>query len=411
VSVHPGIGAKVAAFADSLRDHPAPEQYYPVLSSPSTARVRLQTRQMDAPRELVNFATSNYLGLGARPEVRAALLAAYDAYGSGANGSPVLSGYYTVHRDLERTLAEFHGGGDAVLFCSGIAANIGAVSALMGPKDAVVLDQFAHGSMFEGARLSGAKVRFFRHQDHDELDWLLRRFRGEAETVLVGTCGIFSMTGEIADLPRLVETARRHGAAVLVDDAHGLGVLGATGRGTLEHFGLSEDDVDVHMGTLSKSLSAAGGYLVADRPVTEFLRYNAKVHLLTASLPPCVAGSSLAALGILQREGPALAASVRRKANLFRSLLRERGVEAGGRDSGIIPVRLSSEDKIWPVNERLLARGIFLNPVVHPGVPKGHGRLRFAVTAMHADADLARAAAAIADCIAACDGGVERCVA
>jgi 7-keto-8-aminopelargonate synthetase-like enzyme len=408
MSVHPGLQARVEEFLEALRDHPAPGQYYPVLSSPSVAHVRMQNRQMSEPREFLNFATSNYLGLWHRPEVRVALLEAYDRYGSGANGSPVLSGYYEVHRDLEKELAEFHGAGDAVLFCSGIGANIGAVSALMGPKDAVVLDQSAHGSIFEGARLSGARLRVYGHQDYDELDWLLQRLQGQAKTVLVATCGIFSMTGEIDDLPRVIETSRRHGAAVLVDDAHGLGVLGKTGRGTLEHFGLPEDAVDIHMGTMSKSLSASGGYIVANGSIVEFLRYSAKFHLLTASLPPCVAGASLAALRILRREGAELSAGVRHKANLFRSLLTDRGVDAGGRDSGIIPVRLNSEDKIWPVNERLLERGIFLNPVIYPGVPKGKGRLRFAVTLTHPDEEIARAAAAVAECIAECGAGCGR---
>lgn len=403
MTMHPALEKRISAFRQQAESHPAPEQYYAVVSSPSTARIRMQNLRMSEPAEFLNFATSNYLGMGQRPEVLAAAVRALEKYGLGANGSPVLSGYFEVHRDLDRELAELHGAEDALLFPSGMAANAGVISALVGVGDAVVLDELAHGSLMMGARASGASIRFYRHQDYEELDWLLKRFAGTAKSILLAVMGVYSMSGEIEDLPAVLDLARKHGAVTLIDDAHALGVLGERGTGTLEHHGLPPDAVDLHMGTMSKALSGAGGYIAGPKAVVQYLRFNAKPHVLSASPPPAVAAGCLEALRILRREGRALSSELRRKAGLFRAALREGGADALGEHTAIVPVRLKDEEKIWPVNRLALERRVFLNPVVFPGVPQGQGRLRFAVTTGHSDDDLRRGARVVGECIRACD--------
>lgn len=401
--MHPDLEKKTAAFLEQAAHHPAPEQYYAVISSPSRARIRMRNARMAEPREFINFATSNYLEMGQRPEVCAAVARALEIYGVGANGSPVLSGYFESHHDLERELADFHKLEDAILFPSGVGANGGAIAALFGTGDAVLLDEMAHGSLFFGAKASGASVRFYRHQDYGELEWLLKRFSGRVKSILLGVMGVYSMTGEIENLPVVLDLARKHGAVTLLDDAHALGVLGENGKGTLEFFGLSPDAIDLHMGTLSKTLSGIGGYVAAAGGVVQFLRFNAKTHVLSASTPPAIAAGCLEALRILRRDGRALSGELRRKAGLFRRLLREGGADALGEHTAIVPVRLKNEDHIWPVNRKAMEEGIFLNPVVFPGVPKGQGRLRFAVTLGHSDDDLRRGAAIVGASIRECD--------
>jgi glycine C-acetyltransferase len=400
--MHPALADKVQKSAQRLQQTTRVEPYFPVVDSAAVSHITMRNRASGEQRRFLNFTSSNYLGLGQHPEVREAVERALAAYGLGANGSPVLGGYFEVHQRLERELAELHEFESAMLFCGGLAANVGVVSGLAGPGDVVLLDQSAHGSLVLGARASGAELRFYRHQDFDELKWLLERFAAEKRMVLLGVMGVYSMTGEIENVPAIIELARAHGAVVVLDDAHALGVLGQKGTGTLEHFGLPHDAVDVHVGTLSKTLAGAGGYVAAPRAITEHLRFNSSAHMFTASMPPAVAAGCLAALDLLRREGGELSARLRRKAELFRAALRAQGVDARGELSGIIPVHLPDERFLWDVNQKALERGVFLSPVVFPGVPKGQGRLRFGVTLTHEDADLQHGAAVVGACVREC---------
>ena len=358
------------------------DAYYRVLQSPPDAEVVVDGRTM------INLGSNNYLGLATDPRVKRAAREAVDAWGTGTTGARVLNGTLDLHADLERRLARFFRREAAIFFTSGYLANLGVIAGLAGRGDAVVLDRRAHASIMDGARLSYAEVKRFRHNDVSDLRRVLESC-GDAGK-LVAIDGVYTMEGELAPLPRIVDACREFGARLVLDDAHGLGVLGREGRGTAEHFGL-EDEVDVIVGTTSKSLPAVGGFAIADPDVVEFLRYSGtcRAFLFAASPPAAAVAAVREALSILEHE-PALR---RRLADLTQRVhhaMGQLGFATLGSQTPIVSIVVGTLERTFEAWRRLSEEGIFTNVVLPPAVPAGACLIRMALTAAHTDAQIDR---------------------
>ncbi len=337
-------------------------------------------------RPVVMVGSNDYLGLTNHPRVKEAAIEAIRRYGTGCAGSRFLNGTLSIHHQLEERLADFLRQEAAIVFPTGFQANLGAISALVGKPDMVVIDKLNHASIFDGCRLSFGQIRKFRHNDMENLNRILATHSDQAALIVVD--GVFSMEGDIVDLPALMPVARRHGARVMVDDAHGLGVLGAGGRGTAEHFGM-EDEVDLIMGTYSKSLATVGGFLAASEEVVHFLKHSARPLIFSASLPPGSAAAALAALDIIEAEPERrerLWANTRKMAAAFKAL----GFDIGHSQTPVIPVRVGDELKVLKMWRRLFDEGVFASPVLPPAVPPGMALMRTSYMATHTDAHLER---------------------
>ncbi len=344
-------------------------------------------------RWLLSLASNDYLGLASHPEVRAAAAAALErAVGSG--GSPLICGYGGEAAALERELAAWKGAEAALLFPSGFQANVSLLPALAGPGDAVFLDRLCHASLVDGARLSRAELYVYRHADPEHLEGLLRRRRSRHRRALVVTDGVFSMDGDLAPLPALAEVGERHGAWLVVDDAHGTGVLGPDGAGTAAHQGV-RGRVPAQMGTLSKALGAQGGFVAGSRTLVEHLVNRARGYVFSTGLAPALAAAARAALAVARRESwrreRALALAAR-----LRSTLRGLGYRVPEGETPIIPVLVGDPAAAVALAAALREQGVYAPAVRPPAVPPGTARLRLSVSAAHADGDLEEAVAAFA---------------
>jgi 8-amino-7-oxononanoate synthase len=354
-------------------------------------------------RPTIMFGSNNYLGLATHPRLLAAAAEALERYGVGTCGSRILSGTLDLHAALEARLARFHRRPGALAFTVGYLANLGAISALCGRDDLVVLDRLAHASLVDACRLAGVEPRRFRHNDPAHLDRILAA--DPERPALVAVDGVYSMDGDLAPLPDLVAVCRRRGARLLVDDAHGLGVFGATGRGVAEHFGV-EDEVDVLVGTLSKATGGVGGYVVAEPAVLDFMRHHARPLVFTASRPAPIVAATIAALDLVEEEPERRAALWRNTGRLVAGL-RARGLDVADTQSPIVPVRTGDMDRTFRMWSRLRDGGVYVNPVLPPAVPPGKCILRLTVMATHTDAHVDRAVEAIAAASLA-EGGCAR---
>lgn len=331
----------------------------------------------------VNFSGYNYLGLAGEPEVRRAAQDAIEQYGTSCSASRVASGETPLHAALEREIADFLGQEDALVFNSGFGTNAATVAALVGPKDGILHDSLMHASGLAGARLSGAARKAFHHNDLDHLEALLEQNRALADKMLIIVEGVYSMDGDVPDLDRLVRLASDHAASIMVDEAHSLGVLGATGRGLAEHCGVGGDAVDVWMGTLSKSLASCGGYIAGSRDLIEYLKYNADAFVYSCGLSPADTGAALAALRMLKRE-PERVATLQSNASLFRERAVARGLEIGDSDSSaVVPIIVGSSERALRLAERLNRQGVNVQPVFYPVVEENKARLRFFISYRH----------------------------
>ncbi|MBB5874487.1 8-amino-7-oxononanoate synthase [Allocatelliglobosispora scoriae] len=335
--------------------------------------------------ERIMMGSNNYLGLTHHPEVLGAAREALRRYGSGSTGSRLLNGTLDLHGELERELAAFLGKDDCLVFSTGYQANLGLISTLVGRGDLVLLDKLDHASLLDGAKLSYGEARRFRHGDLGELAARLSQV-ADGTGVLIAVDGVFSMDGDIADLPGLAALARRHGAALAVDDAHALGVLGPQGQGTAGHYGMT-GEVDLIVGTFSKALGSIGGYIAGDEHVVHFLRHQSRPLMFTASLPAVNTAGVLAALRVLRREPERRAALWRNTARL-RDGLRAAGFDLGATRTPIIPVLTGTPEATYRMWSRLFEAGVFTNPVVPPAVAAAGCRLRMTVTATHTDEQL-----------------------
>ena len=356
--------------------------------------------------ERIMLGSNNYLGLTGDPRVREGARSALERYGTGLTGSRLLNGTIDLHLELEAELAAWMGTDDAIVFTTGHQANVGTLGTILGPSDTVIADSADHASILDGCLLSRAKLRPFRHGRLDKLEKMLERAGGDGGGVLVVVDGVFSMEGDIADLPRIVELVRAHGARLMVDEAHGAGVLGARGAGTSELLGV-EHDVDLRMGTFSKSLASCGGFIAGSSDVVEYLRISSRAFLFTASAVPAAVGAALAALRIVRSaEGPELFARVLDNARYLNRGLHELGfrvVEPLPLPDGtstvtpIVPVVVGDDWKAVLLWRALYDAGVYVNVALHPAVPPAGALLRTSVMATHDRATLDRALAAFAD--------------
>ncbi|MEY2881128.1 MAG: hypothetical protein RLZZ15_3508 [Verrucomicrobiota bacterium] len=367
-----------------------PNPYFPLHEGAAGARTRI------GGRELLNFSSYNYLGLNGHPAVSAAAKAAIDQHGTTVSASRIVAGERPLHGELERALAAFLGTEDALAFVSGHGTNVTAIPDLVGSGDVVFHDAHIHNSALLGAKLSGAKRVPFPHNAPAKLAALLERHRGAARRALIIVEGVYSMDGDPCDLPAFVTLKHRYDARLMVDEAHALGVLGATGRGAGEHCGVAAAEVDLWMGTLSKTLASCGGFLAGRHELIETLRYFTPGFMFSVGLPPPAAGAALAALRTLAAE-PERVTRVRARAEFFRSLACARGWAIGpSRDSAIVPLIVGDSERTLRLAAVLLAAGVAVPPIVYPGVAHRQARLRFFFNCDHTEADIHAAVAAVA---------------
>ena len=334
-------------------------------------------------REQINFSSYNYLGFSGDPRVNRAACDAVERYGTSVSASRMVSGERPIHGELERALAEAYAVEDAVVFVSGHATNVSTLGYLMGPKDLILHDEYIHNSALVGAQLSGAKRISFPHSDADALEALLTRHRGQFERVLIVIEGLYSMDGDIPDLPRFIEIKRRHQAWLMVDEAHSFGVLGKHGLGLREYFGVASTDVDIWMGTLSKSLAGCGGFIAGCRELVETLRYLAPGFLYSVGLPAQVAAPALAALQIMQQE-PERITRLQVISRYFLEQARARGFDTGSSiGAAVVPVIVGSSPLAARLAHELFEQGINVQPILHPAVPEKSARLRFFLSCEH----------------------------
>jgi 8-amino-7-oxononanoate synthase len=333
-------------------------------------------------RELINFGSNDYLGLAADPRLGNAVAAALSGEGWGSGASPLVTGHADLHRRLEERLAEFEGVEAALVFSSGFAANLGAIGALVGPGDAVYCDRKNHASLWDGCRLSRADVRVYPHGDWARLDSLLVE-SGKYRRRLIVTDSLFSMDGDLAPLRELAESAGRHEAMLLVDEAHATGVFGRLGRGLAEHLGV-EDRIDVRVGTLSKALGGIGGFVAGSRALVEWLINRARPYVFSTAAPAAAAAAALAALDIVGDE-PERRAGLLARAESLRAALQRQGWNTGASAGQIIPLIVGDPERALALSQALRARGFFLPAIRPPTVPDGESLLRLSLTAGHTE--------------------------
>jgi len=350
------------------------------------ARAGVQTRI--GGRALLNFSSYDYLGLNGHPEVIAASKAAIDQYGISASASRCVAGERPIHLKLEKGLADHYGVEASVVFVSGYSTNVGVIGQLVGPKDLLVLDSVVHNSAVMGAVLSGANRRTFPHNDLGALDELLTQSRGKYERALIVVEGLYSMDGDFPDLPRLIEIKKRHDAWLMVDEAHALGVLGKNGRGIAEHFGVDGRDVDIWMGTLSKTLAACGGFIAGSGEMVDYVKCLVGSFVYSAAMPPVIAAAADKALEIMHRE-PERVRQLQHNAEFFGRLAKERGLNTGaGNLTAVAPIIVGDSLPAALLSDRLFQRGVNVMPVLYPAVPAKSSRLRFFLTSAHSEDDI-----------------------
>jgi 8-amino-7-oxononanoate synthase len=343
-------------------------------------------------RQLINFSSNDYLGLSQDPRVKEAAKAAIDHYPASATSSRLICGNFDVHEQLEEELAAFKGRASALVFSSGYMTNVGLLSALCGEKDWVYSDALNHASIIDGCRLSRARVQIFRHKDMDHLETLLKGSPPSARKVLV-TDSVFSMEGDLADLPGLVSLAGKYGCLLVLDEAHGTGVLGAQGCGLAEHFAdqrnltLPKGTVDIEMGTLSKALGSFGGFVACDGLMKDYLMNKSRSFIFSTSLPPSAVGAARASLNIVRQE-PALRRQLWANVELLKNRLQAKGFDLQSSESPILPIHFGSEEKALRISESLVEKGFFVPAIRPPSVPQGTSRLRLTVTAAHSEAEI-----------------------
>ncbi|HEY5593576.1 MAG TPA: 8-amino-7-oxononanoate synthase [Nitrospiria bacterium] len=342
-------------------------------------------RLMIEGRSVILLASNNYLGLADHPRVKEAAAAAIRQYGFGSGASRLISGNTFPHEALEKRIAQFKRTEAALVFSTGYMANLGILSCLIPSEGLLIADRLCHASLIDGCRASGCRFRVYEHGDTDQLERLLAKKPANQPTVVV-TDGVFSMDGDIAPLPALVEIARRHGAAVFVDDAHATGVIGDEGRGTVEHFGLEPQSV-IQMGTLGKALGGFGAYAVGSRVFIDYLINRAKTFIYTTALPPAIAAAALAAFDVLEEE-PDLRKNLWRNRTYYAEGLKSLGLDTLNSETPIIPIMIGDSRSAVIFSERLLDAGVFAPAIRPPTVPKGTSRIRTTVMATHSRDDL-----------------------
>ncbi|GAC1309192.1 MAG: aminotransferase class I/II-fold pyridoxal phosphate-dependent enzyme [Mucilaginibacter sp.] len=366
---------KIAQFQDAnaIREMGLYPYFRPIESGQDTEVI------IDNKRVLM-FGSNSYLGLTNHPKIKEASKKAIDKYGTGCAGSRFLNGTLDIHIELENRLAKYVGKEAAVLFSTGFQVNLGVLSCVTGRNDYLILDEYDHASLIDGSRLSFSKVIKYTHNDMEDLQRKLSILPEEAVKV-IAVDGIFSMEGDIVKLPEIVQVAEQYGANIMVDDAHSLGVIGHNGAGTASHFGLT-DEVDLIMGTFSKSLASLGGFIASDAATIDYLKHRARALMFSASMTPGSVASVIAALDIIESE-PERITKLWDNTNYAMKLLVEEGFDLGPTESPILPIYVRDNHKTFLVTKFLQNEGIFVNPVVSPAVPSDSSLLRFSLMATH----------------------------
>ncbi len=336
-------------------------------------------------KEVLNFASYNYLGLSGDPVTVRAGQEALALYGSSASGSRVLTGEKTLFQDLEQEIAAWKGVEDAIVLVSGNATNTTFVGNFCNKKDLILYDMFSHDSIAQGLRLSQCDTKAFRHNDAAALERILKRSRDSYEKVLIVIEGAYSMDGDIAPVPDFVEIKKKYGCFLMVDEAHSMGVIGAHGKGVQEYFNLKEDDVDIYMGTLSKALGACGGYLAGRKSLIEYLRYSLPGFVFSVGISPVLAAVALAGIRELKKDTTRVQ-RLHHNIELFGRRARALGFHTClSHDTAIIPILVGDDALSMKICKKLLDKGVFVVPAIYPAVPRGQSRLRFCVTSDHKD--------------------------
>jgi 8-amino-7-oxononanoate synthase len=331
-------------------------------------------------RKVLMFGSNSYLGLTSHPKVKEAAIAAVRKYGSGCAGSRYLNGTLDIHIELEEKLAEFVGKDGALVYSTGFQSNLGAIPTVTNRNDYIILDELDHASIIEGARLSFAKTMKFRHNDMESLEKVLQRCESDVVKLIV-VDGIFSMEGDIADLPEIVRLAKKYNANIMVDDAHSFGVIGKQGRGIASHFNAT-DDVDIIMGTFSKSLASIGGFLASDKYTINYIKHTSRSLIFSASATPAATASALAALEIIRTE-PYYIEQLWKNTNYSLNAFRSLGFDIAHSCTPIIPIMIRDNTKTFMMSKILMEDGVFINPVVQPAVPNDSTLIRFSLMATH----------------------------
>ncbi len=345
-------------------------------------------------REMKMFASYSYLGLIGHPRISQAAKNAIDRFGTGTHGVRTLAGSLTLHRELEETISQFKGTDDAITFSSGYATNVTTVSTLVGRHDSVFCDKLNHASIVDGCLLSGAKFVRFRHNDMKDLEARLQEAPASGARLVVADA-VFSMDGDIIDLPHVVELCRRYHAWLMIDEAHSLGVLGETGRGIEEHFRLP-GVIDIKMGTLSKTIPSVGGYIAGAKDMITYLRHQSRAYIFSAALPPAQAAAALEAFRVIDDEGWRVKAVQRNAAHFIKSV-RGHGLDTLKTETAIVPVLCGTDDRAFRMTSEAHKQDIFVLPVVSPAVPEGLARLRATVTAAHQPEEIEAASRVFAE--------------
>jgi len=355
----------------------------PVLEGPNEAEVILNGKKV------INLSSNNYLGFANHPRLKKASIEAIEKYGVGAGAVRTIIGNMTIHEELEKLLAEFKREEAAMVFQSGFNCNAGTIQAITEKGDLIISDELNHASIIDGTRLSRADKAIYKHSDMDNLEKILKENRDKYRNILIITDGVFSMDGDIAKLPEIVELAEKYEAMTYVDDAHGSGVLGESGRGTVDHFGL-HGRVDFSIGTLSKAIGVVGGYVAGSKTMQEWLNHRGRPILFSTSLTPASVGAIMEAIKMLM-ESTEYTDRLWKNARYFKQKLGTLGFNTGHSETPITPVIIGDEAKTMEFSRKLFDNGVFVSGIVFPTVPKGTGRVRCMVTAAHTEEQLDRA--------------------
>jgi 8-amino-7-oxononanoate synthase len=382
VKVDDKISARIRGWRERFEALKARDLYFfnqPIDELVDGVRVRI------GAREMLMFASYGYLGLLGHPRINAAAKAAIDEYGTGTHGVRLLAGTLKLHGELEETIARFKHTENAVTFSSGYVTNLTAISTMVGRHDVVICDKLNHASIVDGCLLSGADLVRFRHNDMLDLERCLQKAEPAAAKLVV-VDAVFSMDGDIANLPQIVELCQKYGAWLMVDEAHSVGVLGKTGRGIEEHFGL-DNVIDLKMGTLSKTIPSVGGYLAGGRDLIDMFRHASRAFIFSAAMPPAQAAAAKAAFEVILDE-PERVDTLRRNAARFTQGLKQLGFDTMRTETAIVPVLCGPDDRAFNMVSCCQRENIFVLPVVSPAVPEGLARLRATVTAAHTVDDI-----------------------
>ncbi len=375
---------KIVLFKQRLNDAKEANRYFYLreIQSPSSARVMVEGK------ESINLASYGYLGLVDHPKIVKAAKDAIDRYGSGAGGVRLLAGTTSIHKKLEEKLADFKKTETAILFSSGYVTNLSTISCLTDPKDIILIDKLDHASIIDGCMLSGARFKTYKHNNMEHLEKILEKSKDYNNKVIIADA-VFSMDGDIADLPNIRKLADRYGADVMIDEAHALGVLGETGRGIEQHFDI-EGSVDIKMGTLSKTIPSVGGYIAAKKDLIDYLKHISRGFVFSASLPPSAVAAALASLEVMEEE-TWRCEKLRKNRVMFNQGLIEMGYNTMNSETAIVPILIGDEKRTLELARFINDNGLYVCPILYPAIPKNTNRIRNHVMATHSKEDIKKA--------------------